>query len=51
MMRRGAEWLSIDVNRLCGFAASKLQIEHRFLEEMQRAGRRLARDSFPSPAR
>jgi hypothetical protein len=33
MMWRGAEWLSIDVKRLCGFAVSKLQIEHRFSKE------------------
>jgi hypothetical protein len=51
MMRRGPEWLSIEVKRLCGSAVSKLQIEHRFSKEIRCDGRRLVRGSFLSPAR
>jgi hypothetical protein len=46
MMRRGAEWLAIDVKRLCGFAVGKLQIEHYFSKKCNARGGALRATAF-----
>ena len=46
MMRRGAEWLSIDVKRLRGFAGQQIADRVPVLEGIRRDGQRLVCDSL-----